>query len=111
MGLNMIVDNYANYGKCFGYNKDEQFLFSLSYLCAIDAFHDWDVSLCDVNSRYDYMMEYFRIAQFTPPIHLTQEQFSHFIQLYQADHKLIGLYPFKEQTYIPSDDYVTIQWM
>lgn len=61
MGLNMIVDNYANYGKCFGYNKDEQF--------------------------------------------------SHFIQLYQADHKLIGLYPFKEQTYIPSEDYVTIQWM
>ena len=110
MGLNMIVDNYANYGKCFGYNKDEQFLFSLSYLCAIDAFHDWDVSLCDVNSRYDYMVEYFRTAQFTPPIHLTREQFSHFIQLYHADH--IILYPNPlNPTYIPSEDYVTIQWM
>lgn len=110
MGLNMIVDNYANYGKCFGYNKDEQFLFSLSYLCAIDAFHDWDVSLCDVNSRYDYMVEYFRIAQSTPPIHLTREQFSHFIQLYHADHIILYSNPLN-QTYISSEDYVTIQWM
>lgn len=110
MGLNMIVDSYADYGKCFGYNNDGQFLFSLSYLCDIDAFRDWDVSLCGLYSQYDYMVEYFCIAQSTPPIHLTREQFSHFIQLYEADHRIISSCPIK-QTYIPSEDYVTIQWL
>lgn len=91
MGFRMYVskaedkENWDNcYGKCYGYNHGVH-LYSLDYLCSINAFEDWDT--CDLWNTRDPgdMSEYFSAAQATDAIYLTEEQFRRFIPLYLSD--------------------------
>ena len=119
IGLRMYVshpedkDNYNNcYGKCYGYNGGVH-LYSLDYLCSINAFNNWfrndEFGVWSMRNPDD-MAEYFSIAQTTDAIYLTKEQYKRFILLYQSDQ--IAIYgDYAEDIFDVGDDAVVkIEW-
>lgn len=90
MGLRMYINEHTCLGKCYGYAHKETPLYSLDYLCFINAFDEWmlkeyiNTDLWNVQDSGD-MREYFNCSQCTEDIYLTPEQFTRFIYLYISD--------------------------
>ena len=84
MGLRMYINEHTCLGKVYGYAGNNPHLYSIDYLCSINAFDEWDVIFYDRNSSAD-MIDYFDCTQCTENIYLTPEQFMRFIYLYISD--------------------------
>lgn len=86
MGLRMYINEHTCLGKCFGYGGFNTSLYSLDYLCSIDAFKDWGINkeIWDRTLVGD-MADYFVCSQCTEDIFLTPEQFMRFVYLYISD--------------------------
>lgn len=82
----MYINEHTCLGKCYGYSGFKTSLYSLDYLCTIDAFKDWDINkeLWDT-TLVSNMTEYFNCSQWTEDIFLTPLQFTRFIYLYISD--------------------------
>lgn len=86
MGLRMYINEHTCLGKCFGYGGFKTSLYSLDYLCSIDAFKDWGINK-EIWGRtlVGDMTDYFECSQCTEDIFLTPEEFMRFIYLYISD--------------------------
>ena len=90
MGFRMYINERTCLGKCYGYAEKRLPLYSLDYLCSINAFDEWmvkeyiDTAFYNVKDPGD-MRQFLDCAQCTEDIYLTPEQFMRFIYLYISD--------------------------
>ena len=86
MGFRIYINEHTCLGKVYGYAGDVPHLYSLEYLCSINAFDEWQINNDLWNNRDPGdMREYFNCIQWSEDIFLTPEQFMRFICLYISD--------------------------